>query len=101
MILVILSSANLPLIIFGIDWLTQGNRIYILFLPILLDALILGWLVLRYFRLVRRARENDFRLCLHCAYVLAGLPDDGTCPECGKPYRLEKSRQTWESQFRR
>lgn len=24
--------------------------------------------------------------CPHCGYDLAGLPDEGSCPECGAPF---------------
>ena len=31
-----------------------------------------------------RARPEPF--CIHCGYDLSGLPDDYTCPECGRHY---------------
>jgi hypothetical protein len=31
-----------------------------------------------------RMRKEPF--CIHCGYGLNGLPDDHTCPECGRPY---------------
>lgn len=32
--------------------------------------------------------DNDLRVvvCPACGYSLVGLPDEGTCPECGRPY---------------
>lgn len=30
------------------------------------------------------ARKEPF--CIHCGYGLTGLPDQHTCPECGRPY---------------
>jgi hypothetical protein len=31
-----------------------------------------------------RARREPF--CIHCGYGLVGLPEEYTCPECGRPY---------------
>jgi len=33
-----------------------------------------------------RLRTDPF--CIHCGWTLAGLPEEGRCPECGEPYRL-------------
>ena len=35
---------------------------------------------------VYQTRQDPF--CLHCGYTVLGLPEEGTCPECGKPYRM-------------
>jgi len=32
------------------------------------------------------ARKDPF--CIHCGYGLTGLPDNYTCPECGRAYRF-------------
>jgi hypothetical protein len=32
------------------------------------------------------AIEDDDRRCRSCSYRLRGLPERGTCPECGTPY---------------
>lgn len=37
-------------------------------------------------RAVVRQRADPF--CIHCGYDLIGLPDNHTCPECGRPYSL-------------
>ena len=44
-------------------------------------------LFLDYFRFKAiRARTDPF--CIHCGYTLQGLPQEGTCPECGRRYRM-------------
>lgn len=48
-------------------------------------------------RWIRAATESDGALCLHCGYSLRGLPDHQNCPECGRPYDLEKVRARWRN----
>lgn len=44
-------------------------------------------------RYIRKALvESEGRLCTHCAYDVSSLPPSGTCPECGKPYDIEKDK---------
>ena len=38
-------------------------------------------------RLATKARNEPF--CIHCGYMLQGLPDQHICPECGRPYSFE------------
>lgn len=52
------------------------------------------------FLLGRRRIHRDFieargRLCTHCAYNLTSTADQGTCPECGKPFDAAKDAETW------
>ena len=49
-------------------------------------------------RSIRRALlASNGRLCVHCAYDVSTLPPSGTCPECGKPYDIEKDQVLWEA----
>ena len=49
-------------------------------------------------RSIRRALlESEGRLCTHCAYDVSTLEPSGTCPECGKPYDIEKDKVLWEA----
>jgi hypothetical protein len=49
-------------------------------------------------RSIRRALlESEGRLCTHCAYDVSTLAPSGTCPECGKPYDIEKDKVLWEA----
>jgi len=42
-----------------------------------------------------RVHELDGWMCLDCGYSLRGLPDVGTCPECGWGYEINVVRETW------
>ncbi len=44
----------------------------------------------------RKVRRAGYRVCLHCRYLLADLPDSGSCAECGNAYTLEQLRRSWE-----
>lgn len=46
---------------------------------------------------VSRVMRLQGRVCLSCGYNLQGSPDDGRCPECGKPYCLKELRRAWKS----
>ena len=52
-----------------------------------------------YARLERRVRgdwqQTGGRLCMHCGYWLVGLPQRGTCPECGAGYDLDQDLKHW------
>ena len=48
-------------------------------------------------RFVKKLRHHDNKLCTECGYVLDGLPDEHTCPECGTPYKIEVVRSLWQS----
>jgi hypothetical protein len=43
-------------------------------------------LLLEVVRSVTARRTDPF--CIHCGYTLQGLPDDHTCPECGRRYNF-------------
>ena len=47
----------------------------------------------------RRLRELttcDWRRCLYCFFDLRGLPEHGTCPECGERYIIREVREEWK-----
>lgn len=52
-----------------------------------------------YAKLERRVRGNwqqsGGRLCMHCGYMLIGLPPRGRCPECGSSYDLDADLKHW------
>jgi hypothetical protein len=55
-------------------------------LPLLyICAIVVGAIIFLRYRYWGRARRIT-RMCLHCDYILRGLPDVGRCPECGTPY---------------
>lgn len=36
------------------------------------------------------------RLCTQCGHSLAGLPDQGHCPECGERFDIDLDRLAWK-----
>jgi ssDNA-binding Zn-finger/Zn-ribbon topoisomerase 1 len=54
--------------------------------------------------LARRARriilKHDFRICPRCRYFLHGLPDEGSCPECGNRFGREQLVSLWKKRYR-
>lgn len=51
-------------------------------------------------RLSRRLQQSDGRLCPRCHYNLAGLTDEGHCPECGEPYSPDQLAEAWRRALR-
>lgn len=45
--------------------------------------------------------RNEFRFCPFCRYSLKGVPDEGTCPECGESYKIHLVQRIWQRQFPR
>lgn len=46
-------------------------------------------------RLRSRLRQSDGMLCPRCHYDLAGLSDEGQCPECAEPYSKDRLATAW------
>ncbi len=59
-----------------------------IFLPLFyVCAIVIGAIIFLRYRYWGRARRIT-RMCVHCRYILRGLPDVGRCPECGTRYGL-------------
>ena len=55
------------------------------------------WWLLRTRHIRRALLESEGRLCTHCAYNVSTLAPAGICPECGKPYDIERDKPLWEA----
>jgi predicted RNA-binding Zn-ribbon protein involved in translation (DUF1610 family) len=73
-------------------WLTLLT-VAVGWVPLLVLLPIWRWRTLGIRRLVR---SSDYRVCIHCGYDLASLSENGTCPECGRPYEMEAVRDVWK-----
>lgn len=47
-------------------------------------------------RMKTQLADNDYLMCLNCAYSLKGLPEEHVCPECGTEYTAERVRNAWQ-----
>lgn len=67
-----------------------------------LALLVVCWIIPRGIQRRTRARAKDagWLLCPWCRYSLVGLPEIGTCPECGAGYELETCRTLYECAYR-
>lgn len=82
--------------------LSQGGSdaaaLLLIFVTIVgLLAGVAGVLFVRYRRAVRALIADDYARCLVCEYLLHNLPEQHTCPECGTPYELERTRKIWQA----
>ncbi len=50
------------------------------------------WYAIRLRRRLMRARGH---ICTQCGYELAGLAEQGRCPECGTEYHLDRVAAAW------
>ncbi len=48
----------------------------------------------------KELRAVDFKMCPQCGYLLKGLPDVHTCPECGTAYDIEEVKKNWDAATR-
>lgn len=56
-----------------------------------------GWVGLRRVRVEQRVVRLKFRLCTECGYSLHNAPQEGTCPECGGRYELDRTIRAWQT----
>lgn len=64
-------------------------------IPGVLSGAIGGWFGVAVKREFQAASRVGGRRCWNCGYVLEGLGEAGTCPECGKAYDLPGLRARW------
>lgn len=71
----------------------------ILFIP----AIVAQWWVpaVAFRRFESQVREHDNLVCNKCGYLLCGLGDQFTCPECGSQYEAVELREYWERLFKK
>ena len=43
--------------------------------------------------------DSNCRICPECRYRLEGLGDSGTCPECGRPFRVRDLQDYWSREY--
>jgi hypothetical protein len=68
-----------------------------LFLGLPPVVVLLPWWFFRTRSIRKALLESEGRLCTHCAYNVSTLAPSGVCPECGKPYDIEKDKPLWEA----
>ena len=113
-----LTSSRAPIVLFFRWWSVLLLLLIVTQLAFMALALAIGWrsimgdlmnllpvlvLVLNpYFiggrvkmRFARELFAHQGRMCLECGYLLEGLPDAHTCPECGEAFEIAELRAAW------
>jgi hypothetical protein len=49
---------------------------------------------------VQKVHVADLKCCLVCGYLLQGLPEAHSCPECGSAYDLQDVHRAWRAYAR-
>ena len=82
----------------GVGYLVSIPWLHFLLIPVL----ILIWFLPRGIQMRTKARlaRNDWFLCPWCRYALAGLDEQGICPECGAGYRKDVCVQLYQSAYK-
>lgn len=92
----VLSLSSMMSFLF-VAWLTTSKSLSL----ILVSLAACSWMVVRQKGISVRAEfigrliAEDCKCCTSCAYPLRGLPDSGSCPECGTVYAARSCQEVW------
>lgn len=84
----------------GVSLIQRTHRLgWLVFVLVisLAPALVTGAVVVMKTRRIKRAyAASDGCLCTGCTHDLRGLGEQGTCPECGRAFDVERDRLGWQ-----
>lgn len=86
-----------PILFFGAPVSLMGLGVVPMFAvgaTVLLVVAPAGWIASINSRQLYDLHRCDFRVCDHCRHDLRAHPDQGLCPECGRPYLASALRET-------
>lgn len=87
-----------PVLFFGVPMGLLGlgmEPVFAVGAAVLLVVATAWWIASINNRQLYYLRRCDFMVCDRCRYDLRALPDQGLCPECGRPYLASALRATW------
>lgn len=80
-------------------WMGKGGIMFAVGIPLVcfvpMFIAIIGMAVAQR-RIRAKVIAADGRVCIHCVHDLRGLPDQGLCPECGRPVNAVTDRPRWK-----
>lgn len=84
-------------------WRDAPGRFYLWTWAVLFACVSVGWScgsTVAEYSLAQRLARARFALCPDCGYVLRGLPNEHTCPECQRTFSRSELREYWREWLR-
>jgi len=87
-------------LVFGVSTALAGGGLWLTTLVIIAGLVGSTVAIAAAHRLARSAStrtllRHRLRMCLKCRYILDGLGDSGSCPECGIDYNVGELEEGW------